>query len=313
MNSKKLNFAIIGAGVISQYYLKAIKENKDISLVAVCDANPSKSSIATNLGINFYSQYTEMIETEKIDCVTVLTPNSTHYGIIDDCISKNMNILCEKPLCINYEQTLDLVKKAEKKNLLLITAYHRTFNNKIRKLIDFSKKKKIKSLHIKYLEDINKHSFGENWYLDKSKSGGGCLLDNGFNVINILQNLLGDLNLQFSELGYNRSSNLDCEVRAFVKMLNPEGSVGTFELDWLYDGEDKSLSVCYANGDVANIDLLAGYKKFKGSLWHEYKNLVKNVVLQLKNEREHSELLTLSASRLIDEIYSLDSLRNKYS
>lgn len=301
----KLNFAIIGVGIISKYYLEAIKQNRDIHLVAICDLDKSKKRLANELDVRFYTDHRDMINKEIIDCVAVLTPNSTHYNIISDCLSEKINILCEKPLGVNYMQTKNLIDKAKEKDLSLITAYHRRFNNQIIKLKEYSKSKTIRAIHFRYLEDINKHSFGEKWYLDTNKSSGGCLLDNGINVIDVLQYLVGDLKLSFAHLGHKKIADSTCDVNAYLEMANDKGSKCTVELDWLYNGEIKDLSVYFEDGEILRIDLLSGHKEFKGSLWHEYQNIINETTFQLRSNQMFFDSQTLNASKLIDQIYSL--------
>tara|TARA_B110000503_G_C7137544_1_gene409482 strand:- start:56 stop:772 length:717 start_codon:yes stop_codon:yes gene_type:complete len=66
---------------------------------------------------NSKSKY--LTKLDKIDWVFISTPDSTHYGIVNKCIEKKINIFCEKPLTRSYSQSLKLFKKAKKNNVLL--------------------------------------------------------------------------------------------------------------------------------------------------------------------------------------------------
>ena len=43
-----------------------------------------------------------------VDWVFVVTPNKTHYDIVKNCILKGKNVFCEKPLTLNYLQSMEL-------------------------------------------------------------------------------------------------------------------------------------------------------------------------------------------------------------
>lgn len=44
----------------------------------------------------------------SVEWVFVATPNDTHYAIVKKCILKGKNVFCEKPLTLNYQQSLEL-------------------------------------------------------------------------------------------------------------------------------------------------------------------------------------------------------------
>ena len=67
--------AVIGLGDIAPIHIGAIAVNDEIELCAVCDINPAAKERAPQ-GIPFYTDYKEMIQKEKPDCVHVCLP---HY------------------------------------------------------------------------------------------------------------------------------------------------------------------------------------------------------------------------------------------
>ena len=77
---------------------------------------------------NSKSKYLSKLD--KIDWVFIATPDSTHYGIVNKCIEKKVNIFCEKPLTKTYSQSLKLFQKAKKNNVLLYVDEVQSFLNK---------------------------------------------------------------------------------------------------------------------------------------------------------------------------------------
>lgn len=301
----KVNFAIIGLGHISQYYIEALKDHCDALIVSVCDLDESKEGRAVNLKCNYYKDYSKILANENIDCAIVLTPNDTHFKIVENLLKNKINVICEKPLTIDYCKTRKLINLARKNNLILFIAYHRRFNDG---LIDLRQKisgKKIKAIHFRYLENIYDHSFGEKWYLNVAKSGGGCVLDNGINVIDILQYLLGNLSLEYSHIGYEKIHGKKIDTNAYMQFSSDTGSLATVELDWLYQGETKDISVYCDDGKIFRMDFLSGYAGFKNSLWHEYKNIIDYAIKILNEKKVLVDSGTLSASLIIDKIYQL--------
>jgi predicted dehydrogenase len=99
---------VIGLGVIAANHLKAIEENPDIKLAAVCDIDPERTRAAP--GTPFYRDYKEMIKKEKPDCVHMCLPHHLHYPVSRDVAAMGANIFAEKPLALNAAEGLEYTK-----------------------------------------------------------------------------------------------------------------------------------------------------------------------------------------------------------
>ena len=65
-----------------------------------------------------YGDWREMLEGEKsrpdrVDLVTVATPNATHYEITKAYLEAGFHVLCEKPMTMTIEQGEDIVRTAQ--------------------------------------------------------------------------------------------------------------------------------------------------------------------------------------------------------
>lgn len=63
------------------------------------------------------SEYTSKIK--NVDWVFIATPDQTHYNIVKQCLNKGVNVFCEKPLTLSYQESKELFNLAESKNLKL--------------------------------------------------------------------------------------------------------------------------------------------------------------------------------------------------
>lgn len=57
-----------------------------------------------------YVDYLEMIEKEKLDAVSIATPDHWHHRQIVDCLNAGLHVYCEKPMTKKVEEALDVVK-----------------------------------------------------------------------------------------------------------------------------------------------------------------------------------------------------------
>ena len=89
--------AIVGLGSIGKIHKKII-EKLGFELVAGCDVNLNKEKVVD--GASFYTDYKKMLDEVKPSVVHICTPHYLHAEMIIEALSRNINVLCEKPLCI---------------------------------------------------------------------------------------------------------------------------------------------------------------------------------------------------------------------
>ena len=101
-----LKVAIIGLGTVSPVHKQAIEDSEFAKLVAVCDIDKDKKSMAED--VNFYTDIEEMLDSEELDCVHICLPHFLHLSTIVKCAKKGINVFTEKPLTLNYEEATQL-------------------------------------------------------------------------------------------------------------------------------------------------------------------------------------------------------------
>lgn len=99
MNRIPVRIGIIGAGFIGRAHARAIKENKDATLVAVAEIVESiGQAAAKDFGGKFYKDYSQMLAKEDLDAVIICTPDHLHLEPTAAVARAKKAILLEKPL-----------------------------------------------------------------------------------------------------------------------------------------------------------------------------------------------------------------------
>src|SRR5205823_14033673 len=80
-----------------------------------------------------YGSYQEMVKAEsalpkeqRIDFVSVATPNHTHYEIAKAFAEAGFNVLCDKPLTFDLKQAEDLAKVVERTGVVFAVTHNYT-------------------------------------------------------------------------------------------------------------------------------------------------------------------------------------------
>ncbi|WP_282119498.1 Gfo/Idh/MocA family protein [Ruegeria atlantica] len=122
----KLKWGMIGGGEGSQigpaHRLGALADGMFEFAAGALDHRPEVGrEYARRLGVasdRAYGDWQEMLAGEKnrpdrVDLVTIATPNSTHFEIAKALLEAGFNVLCEKPMTMTVEEGQEIVRVAE--------------------------------------------------------------------------------------------------------------------------------------------------------------------------------------------------------
>ena len=132
----KLKWGMIGGGEGSQigpaHRLGALADGRFEFAAGALDHRPEAGrAYARRLGIaadRAYGDWQEMLSAEKgradrIDLVTIATPNATHFEITKGFLEAGFNVLCEKPMTMTVEEGEEIVRVARKSGRICAVNY----------------------------------------------------------------------------------------------------------------------------------------------------------------------------------------------
>jgi predicted dehydrogenase len=262
---------MIGLGVISRYYWRALELSPELSLVAVCDRDSSKLDDARRLGLWAADDFRELLARSDVDAVVINLPNDLHYLACKEALRAGKHVCCEKPLTLDVAQARELVGLARRQGRTLLTAFHRRYNANVLAARDTVGRRRIVRAVAHYLERIEEHCGQDRWYLDPKRSGGGCIADNGPNALDALSLFLGRLHLDACWIEQRREG---VDLSARLQVSGERGESADVLLDWTYPGEKKTIEFHLADGSTVRADMLGGFAGFKSSLEHEYEGVL---------------------------------------
>lgn len=190
---KPIRTAVIGTGSISDFHLKSYARHPDAELVAVCDLNAERArQKADQFGAaKSYSDYKELLADPDIDAVSVCTWNNTHAEISIAALRAGKHVLVEKPLCTTVEEALRIQEAVEETGKQLMIGYVRRYDPNARLLKEFVDKGEFGDLYYAKASSIRRHGNPGGWFADRSRSGGGPLIDIGVHMIDLCWYMMG--------------------------------------------------------------------------------------------------------------------------
>lgn len=138
MGHSRLGWGIVGGGETSQigaaHRIAAALDGQYELVAAAPDIDPAKGrDFAIRCGVppwRAYGDWRQMLEAERglsaperLDLITVATPNSTHFEIAGAFLEAGFHVLCEKPLTTDLEDARTLVASAQRHGRILAVNY----------------------------------------------------------------------------------------------------------------------------------------------------------------------------------------------
>jgi predicted dehydrogenase len=117
--SKPLRVGVLGTGNWGRIHIEAYWRNLDTQLVAVCGSvNRERAErMAQQVGANAYLDLGEMIAKEKLDLLSIITPDDKHYAPYKQALEAGVNCFLEKPLTLNVAEGRELVALARRQGV----------------------------------------------------------------------------------------------------------------------------------------------------------------------------------------------------
>ena len=273
---RKLKMGMVGGGpgaFIGEVHRKAARMDGGIELVAgAFDINPRKSKqMGRELLLDrkrVYGTYEQMIEGElklpegeRIDFVSITTPNNWHFPIARDFLNAGFHVMCEKPMTFNVKEAKELKKLVQKSRRVFGLMHNYTGYPMVKLARDMARSGelgKVRKIIVQYpqgwlstaLEKAG--SMQAAWRTDPKQSGGaGCMGDIGTHAENLSEYITG---LKIREVCadltiFVKGRKLDDDGNVLLRFNN--GARGVLHASQVSIGEENNLAIWVYGEDKA--------------------------------------------------------------
>ncbi len=290
---RTLKAAVIGVGSISQEHINGYINNPNVELYAFCDINEERLyQKAEKYGVakeHCFTDKDEMLAAlPEIDIVSVTTWNSAHAECAIAALNAGKDVICEKPMAINAEEAMKMKEAADKNGRLLQIGFVRRFGNDCKVVRDFIDAGSMGDIYYAKATYLRRNGNPGGWFGDKSRSGGGPLIDLGVHVIDLVRYLLG------------RPQPVSVYGATFQKLFNRPDVIKTKG----YAAADA------AKNDICDVeDLASAMIRFdNGAVLH----IEASFTLNIKNPEGDIQLFGTKAGCKLDPQVEIFTEMNKY-
>lgn len=266
---EKTKVAIIGLGGVAQVvHLPILSKLMNVQISAVADRNKNQlNSVGDKFKIEKrYTDHKEMLDKEEIEAVIIATPTNTHLEIALDCLKANKHILIEKPIARNVAEAKQInaaSKKYKKQVMVGMNLRYRPDAMLMKSLINSGELGDIFYIRCGWLR---KQSSEQKWFINKSQSGGGVIIDLGILILDLALWILNDKKMKSVSVQKFNHNTKDVEDSAIGLVRFEDDRIISFEVSWgLHSEWDKFHLAAFGTEGTAHLNPLRAYKRMESS------------------------------------------------
>lgn len=285
-----MRYACVGTGWISRLkHLKYYGKNSAIEIVAVVDSNfEAAKKVAKEFGIpNAYASLSACLDETKPDIVSICVPNKFHFEMVEECLKRNINVHCEKPLALSQSQAVKLAELENESTAILFTGMNKRysrFGKILKEHINSPEFGKLYSLDMRWVRKRGIPGKG-GWFTNKELSGGGVLIDLGVHLIDFSL-YLADFPPVVSVLSQTGSYYMDDDSELLTwapstnsQVLNTDVEDFCVVMLTLEGGISVNIRVAWAENCIENETIeISCYGTKEGLFYQESKGLISSKI-----------------------------------
>lgn len=264
--NRKLRMGLIGGGqgafIGRVHATAAVLDNRAALVAGALSSDPTRAKAsAPDYDIppeRAYGSYQEMVAAEskradKVDFVSIATPNHTHFEIAKAFIEAGFNVMCDKPMTFTLKQAEELAAIVEKTGVVFALTHNYTGHPLVRQarhMVLSGELGEIQAIRAFYIQGWlrNRLEAGgqkqASWRTDPKQSGvAGCFGDIGTHAYNLSRYITGLLpeqvccQLKIFEPG----RQLDDYGTAMIRFEN--GALGTVTASQISHGRENDIFI----------------------------------------------------------------------
>jgi predicted dehydrogenase len=210
-----------------------------------------------------YGSYQEMLAAEsrlppgqRIDFVSITTPNDTHFTIAKAFVEAGFNVICEKPLTVDLDQASRLAELVGRIGVVFAVMHNYTGYPLVRQARDMVRGGELGNIHAVRAGYLQGSLYRQRtpdqlkrfaWKTDPQRTGvSGCFGDIGIHAFNLVRFITGLKPDQVSchLRTYYPAGRLDDYGTAVLQFTN--GSMGTITASRVSHGQENNLWISTA-------------------------------------------------------------------
>lgn len=255
-----LKVGIIGMGKMGNIRANVLQDLPFIKLCAIADIRPEALE---PYKVDKFSDPYKIFE-KDLDVIFVCTYNHVAPDLVITALDRGMHVFCEKPPGRSVADVEQIIKAANRNAKCKIKfGFNHRYHYSVmeaKSMIDSGRFGKILWLRGVYGK-AGGIQFENNWRSDKTKAGGGILLDQGIHMLDICRYFVGDFH-EIKSMTTTSYWNIPVEDNAFVLLRTTEGQIASIHSTSTQWKHKFSLEISLEDGYINLNGLLTSTRSY---------------------------------------------------
>lgn len=214
----------------AESYASCLKDMPDVEFAGIADDDSGRARrMGKAYRVKAFASYEDMLASD-IDGVIVCSENINHRRHVVLAAQAGKHVLCEKPLATRMEDAEAIIEVCRRSDVKLQTAFPCRYHPAFIRLKDLVSSGGLgKVLAIKA---TNQGKCPGGWFVDKSLSGGGAVIDHTVHVLDLMRALTGAEPVKvYAEIS-NRHFDEDFDDTGLITVDFSNGMFATIDASW---------------------------------------------------------------------------------
>jgi predicted dehydrogenase len=247
----KPRLGFLGVGWIGRNRLEALVQSGIAEVVAVAD--PVDANAAAAMQVTPCQRVTSLQDLldRKLDGLVIATPSALHAEQARAALEQGVAVFCQKPLARTAAETASVVELARRGDKLLGVDLSYRFVEAVRRVRGLVRSGELGSIYAADLVFHNAYGPDKQWFYDPTLSGGGCVIDLGIHLVDLLlwslePRTVSSLSARLFAQGQPLTTTEVVEDFAWAELQLDDGAAARLACSWnLSAGQDAVIEVAF--------------------------------------------------------------------
>jgi UDP-N-acetylglucosamine 3-dehydrogenase len=253
-----VRFAVVGCGKSTNHiHLPALRSvGADVTAFASrsrASAEAARDQWGSGAVVD---QWQDAVTRDDVDAVVVATPNARHRDVAVAAAAAGKHVLVDKPMACTVVEADEMIAAAGANDVVLVPFQNARFIAPFAAAHDVVAEGRLGAI------TGVRAAFGHagprtwapdaTWFFDRSQAGGGCLIDLGVHIIDVIRHVTGDDIVAVAALLNGPAGGVEIDAQLLVRL--GAGAIGSVHASWSSrSGPDQQLTL-FGTGGTLHLD-----------------------------------------------------------
>ena len=248
-------FALVGCGTAAVHIHLPLLRAAGVEVTAFASRSRTSAEAARDAWGNgtVVDRWEDAVTRDDVDAVVIATPNAQHHTVAIAAASSGKHVLVDKPMARTTAEADEMITAADKYGVVLVPFQNTRFMGPFVAAHD--------AVAAGQVGDVTgiRAAFGHSgpqawapnatWFFDKELAGGGCLIDLGVHVIDLVRYVTADDIVEVSAFVNGDAGGVEMDAQLAVRF--GRGAIGTVHASWMArPGPDHQLTIFGTEGTL---------------------------------------------------------------